>query len=101
MPKLSKPAIRDKQPISGTAIPWRERMRLPVNLAAQIAGVSPASLYKFESQGRLAFRRLGGRTVVVTESLIALIENDEAWAASERGSAARAKRSERSSQAWA
>ncbi|MER9911491.1 hypothetical protein NKJ71_12705 [Mesorhizobium sp. M0050] len=73
---------------------------LPLATAAEIAGVSPASLYRFAAEGRLSFRRLAGRTLVETPSLIALVSAAEPWSPSKRGSAARAKRTERARVAW-
>lgn len=84
-----------------STIAWRERAYLPLREAAQIVGLSRASLYKFESDGRLEFRRLAGRTLVATESLILLIDGAEPWTPSPRGDAARAKRKERAQAAWA
>lgn len=81
-------------------IPWREREFLKINDAAAIAGVSPASLYNFEKQGRLEFRRFAGRTQVVAASLVALLEQAEPWTPSERGSASRAARKERAKRSW-
>lgn len=73
---------------------WRERPLLPLKLASEVAGVSVASLYNFVDQGRLRFRQLGGRTLVETKSLIALVDSAEEWAPSDRGKEARAKRKE-------
>lgn len=71
---------------------WRERALLPMKVAAEIIGVSIASLYRFSDEGRLVLRRLGGRTLVCTKSLIAIVDSAEKWTASDRGSEARAKR---------
>jgi hypothetical protein len=81
-------------------LPWRETANLPLPRAAEIAGVSPAALYGYEKQGRLTFRRLAGRTLVSTESLIALVDKAEPWTPSTRGKEARAKRSERAAASW-
>jgi hypothetical protein len=62
--------------------------------AAELCGVSIASLYRFSDEGRLVLRRLGGRTLVDTKSLIALIESAENWTPYDRGKEARAKRKE-------
>lgn len=67
---------------SEKSVPWRERPLLPLQVAAEITGVSIASLYRFESEERLIFRRLGGRTLVETPSLVALVDAAEPWAAS-------------------
>ena len=44
--------------------PWRDRPLLQLKTASEIAGVSPASLYRFSDEGRLKLRELGGRTLV-------------------------------------
>lgn len=75
-----------------TEIPWRDRPHLQLQTAAEIAGVSEASLYRFASEGLLTFVRLAGRTLVETPSLLAFIARAEPWTPSERGAAARAKR---------
>ncbi|WP_156041775.1 helix-turn-helix domain-containing protein [Bradyrhizobium sp. URHD0069] len=74
--------------------PWRERPLQPMKVAAELCGVSIASLYRFSDEGRLVLRRLGGRTLVETKSLIALIESAEDWTPYDRGKEARAKRKE-------
>lgn len=71
---------------------WHERPLLPLKVASEIIGVSVASLYNFVDQGRLRFRQLGGRTLVDTKSLMALVDNAEEWTPSDRGKEARAKR---------
>lgn len=81
-------------------IHWTERRLLPLKAAAKIIGLSPATLYRLEADGRLKFRRLGGRTLVDTPSLIELIDGSEEWTASDAGSAARAARADRANAAW-
>lgn len=81
-------------------IHWRDRVFLPLKAAANIAGISPASLYRFEARGDLKFRRLGGRTLVETASLVRLLDSSEDWTASEAGSAARKARTERAAAEW-
>lgn len=81
-------------------IHWTDRRLLPVKIAAQVAGLSSATMYRLESQGRVKFKRLGGRTLVETASLIELIDSSEDWTASEHGAAARAARSARCRSAW-
>ena len=88
-------------PSAAADIPWSQRPVLSLKDAAKIAGISVSSLYRYEAAGRLAFGRLGGRTLVQTESLIRLIDSIEPWSASDQGAAARAKRSERAREAWA
>lgn len=73
--------------------PWRERPALTLQLAAQIVGLSTASLYLAEARGDLAFLRLGGRTLVQTASLIKYVDGAEAYKPHPtRGAAGRAKR---------
>lgn len=83
-----------------TEIPWRQRPFLPLLTAAGLLGLSSASLYRLEAEGRLSFNRLGGRTLVTVPSLIKLIDAADSWSPSERGAAARAKRSERARAGW-
>ncbi|MDB5535019.1 MAG: hypothetical protein JWO28_3334 [Hyphomicrobiales bacterium] len=72
--------------------PWRERPNLQLKIAAEIAGVSPASLYRFSDEGKLKLKEFGGRTLVDTKSLIALIESAKDWTPKPRGGEARAAR---------
>jgi hypothetical protein len=65
-----------------------------LKVASEIAGVSPASLYRFSDEGTLKFRELAGRTLVETKSLIDFIDSAKAWAPRDRGKEARAKRKE-------
>ena len=81
-------------------VPWRERPLLPLQTASAIAGVSVASLYKFEGEGKLAFRRFAGRTLVESAGLATLLDAAEPWKASDRGAAARQSRVERSRENW-
>ena len=80
--------------------PWRDRPFQPLQTASEIAGVSVASLYRLAGEGKLKLRRLAGRTLVETESLIELIGSAEPWTPSDRGKAARQRRSEIARAAW-
>ncbi len=91
----SPPTVSKRATVS-----WRERAFLPLATAAEVLGLSPASLYRFEAEGRLVFNRMAGRTLVNVNSLIVLIDSAEEWAPSGRGAAARAKRSERARDRW-
>jgi hypothetical protein len=71
---------------------WQDRAMLSLQLAAEIAGISVASLYRAAGEGRLHLRRLEGRTVVETASLVELLNAAEVWTPSDRGKQARAKR---------
>lgn len=72
--------------------PWRERPFQQMQTASEIAGLSPASLYRFAAEGRLILKKLGGRTLVDTSSLIALIGQAEPWSPSDRAEQARSAR---------
>lgn len=90
---MAKRADKEGQPgETPTGTPWTERPLLTLKAAAEIIGISVASLYRFSDEGRLTFRRLGGRTLVDTKSLIALAEGAEEWTPNDRGKEARAKR---------
>jgi hypothetical protein len=80
--------------------PWRERPLQSLQTASEIAGISVASLYRFASEGRLTFKRLAGRTLVETKSLIALVNSAEDWTPSSRTEKARETRVERARAAW-
>jgi len=60
--------------------------------ASEVAGVSVAALYRAAGNGRLTLRRLEGRTLVETRSLIDFIARAESWKPSDRGKEARAAR---------
>jgi hypothetical protein len=79
---------------------WREAPRLRLKTAAEVSGLSVSSLYNLANDGKLIFRRLAGRTLVDTASLIALIDSDEPWTPSKRGEAARLKRSKEAASRW-
>ena len=81
-------------------IGWTETRLLPLKVAGKIAGLSPATLYRLEAAGKLRFRRLGGRTLVETASLVELIDGSETWTASDMGAAARKARGERAAAGW-
>ncbi|WP_156752770.1 hypothetical protein [Mesorhizobium sp. WSM3873] len=95
------PARADRKKSPKAEIPWRQRPFLPLITAAELLGLSPSSLYRLESERRLTFNRLGGRTLVTVGSLITLIDSADDWTPSDRGSAARAKRQERARAGWA
>lgn len=83
-----EPAKSSKKP----ELPWQDSAFVTLQQASKIIGVSVASLYRFETEKRLVFRRLAGRTLISTPSLIALVSTAEPWSASSGGSAARAAR---------
>jgi hypothetical protein len=92
-PMRAKPAMK-------TEVPWQECAFQTLQAASRIAGVSVASLYRFEGEGRLTFRRLAGRTLVETASLTELLQSAETWTPSDAGGAARTKRAEAARASW-
>jgi hypothetical protein len=72
-----------------------------MKVAAEIAGLSAASLYKYADAGKLALKRMAGRTFVDTASLVELLQSAEPWTPSKAGTAARAARATRAAQARA
>lgn len=73
-------------------LPWRDRAFVPLGVAADILGVSRASVYNLEARGELPFSRVAGRTLVPVTDLKALIDTAQPWSASDRGKEARAAR---------
>ena len=62
---------------------------------------SISRLYEFEKEGRLRFRRLGGRTLLEVRTLVELIDSLPQWTPqTERTEAAVAARSARAEQQW-
>lgn len=92
----------DATPADETAggMSWRDTAFLSLQRAAQVLGISVASLYRLEQEGKVTFRRLAGRTLVKTAGVIALEDADEPWTASQAGSAARVKRAELAANGW-
>lgn len=74
---------------------WRETPHLRLQDAALIAGVSASTLYTLAQQDRLQFVRLLGRTLVDTQSLIALLDTREPWTPSTKPRAAQEAREAR------
>ena len=64
----------------------------PLEKAAAAAGVSQATLYRAEAEGKLTFVRLGGRTLVTADSLKRYIGSAKPWVRSSRADAAQAAR---------
>jgi hypothetical protein len=98
-PQLATPVAHPDDPsknkrFRNTDISWRECPLLPLSTASVVAGPSITSLYRLEAEGKLQFKRLAGRTFVVTRSLIALVNNAEDWTPSDRPKVAHAKRAE-------
>src|SRR5947207_1205119 len=74
-------------------IHWRETENQTLQNASRIAGVSVASLYRAQDDGRLTFKRLCGRVVVPTASLTKFVDGADEWVSSGRGGEARSARS--------
>jgi hypothetical protein len=84
-----------------TSILWRERALITLSNASAVGGISISRLYEFEKEGRLRFRRLGGRTLLEVRSLIALIDSLPQWTPqTKRTEAAVMARSARAGQQW-
>lgn len=60
-------------------VPWFQKPVLPLRVASEVLGVSRSSLYRLQAGGKLTFARIGGKTVIRTESVIALLEAIEDW----------------------
>ena len=91
-------------PASGLArnsIPWQERPFQTVQAAASIVGLSAASIYSAAAKGQIELKKLGGRTLVSTGSLVSFIEQAEDWSPAPKGGAIVAARSARAAQAEA
>lgn len=76
------------------AVPWQNRPYLRMDLTAEVTGLSRSTLYRLAAAGRLTLRRLAGRVVVETASVLTLLDDAEPWQPGTRGAAARARRSE-------
>lgn len=68
-------ARADKTTVRSARVPWRDRPLTTLQAAAEISGLSTGTLYRFEKAGKLSFKRLGGRTLVDTQSLIELVDS--------------------------
>jgi hypothetical protein len=99
-PDVVKPIEATSASEGAGEAPWRDTAFLSLQRAAQVLGISVASLYRLEQTGEVKFRRLAGRTLVKTDGVIALESADEPWTASQAGSAARVKRAELAANGW-
>lgn len=99
MAALRKANPRPQDTKIETATPWRDRPHLTMKVAAEIAGLSTASLYRYAGEGELSLKRLAGRTFVDTASLAKWLQSAEPWQPSASGAAARAARAPRAAQA--
>lgn len=83
------------------ALDWRQIPFHNLKTASRIAGLSIASLYAGARDGRLTFKKLSGRTLVETNSLLEFIESATDWAPSSRSAAAVSERLVRAAERWA
>ena len=104
MPRTAT-ALKSKPP-TATAhaprpdVPWRDRPLINMQTAATIAGISTASLYRYADEGKVTLRKLAGRTLVDTASLIKLVDGAVAYTPSTRTAKACASRIEHARAAW-
>jgi hypothetical protein len=71
-----------------------------VQNSAAVAGCSTGQIYNLARTGRLVLKKLAGRTLVDTSSLIAFIDSAEPWSPSDRNKAANAARVKSARAAW-
>lgn len=100
MPAASALAPHRSHKPDASLVPWQERPLVTIQLASEVSGVSPTSIYRLAGEGRLTLRRLAGRVLVETPGLVKLIESAEPWTPSDQGKAARERRSELARAAW-
>ncbi|WP_425069197.1 hypothetical protein [Reyranella sp.] len=74
---------------------WRKTEYQTLQSASRISGVSVASLYRAQSEARLEFRRLEGRTLVTTLSLNNFVDGAEPWSPAAQGRTAHAAQAAR------
>lgn len=57
---------------------WLENMPLAVSVAefCRLTSLGPTKAYELIAEGRIQVRKIGRRTLVLTKSIIALIEGD-------------------------
>lgn len=60
-------------------VSWRDRPLLTLKVSAELAGCSTATLYGAAARGELTFKRLGGRTLVETASLLRYLDSAAGW----------------------
>lgn len=59
---------------TASGVPWPQRPVLTLRVAGDLLGVSRSSLYRLRARGELTFARVGGKSVVITNSLIGYLE---------------------------
>ena len=96
----SHPKSVNEHATAAAAVHWRDRPFVMVKIASELTGCSPASVYRFEKEGALVFRRLGGRVLVEVKTLAALVDTAEPWKPTGRTDKATAERLRRARAAW-
>jgi hypothetical protein len=71
------PEPRHSAGIGITETRWQDRPMLSMQLASELSALSVASVYRASDDKRLVLRKLYGRTLVVTSSLIDLLNSAE------------------------
>lgn len=63
-------------PAGAIAVDWQSRPTVPVDVAAELLGISRASAFRAVHRGQLPSIRLGRRIVIPTAALRALLSLD-------------------------
>ena len=85
---------------SHAKVHWRDTPLIRMRDASEILGLSVASLYRLAHEGKLVLKKLEGRTLVETRSLIEVADSASDWTPSTRTAAAISKRATRSKDSW-
>lgn len=85
---------------SGAVSNWRDLPLLRMKDASEILGLSVASLYRLAHDGRLKLKKLEGRTLVETKSLIAVVESASDWTPATRTAKATEARKTHAAASW-
>lgn len=93
-------AVQVNHTISAPALSWRDAPFLRMKNASEILGLSVASLYRLAHDGRLKLKKLEGRTLVETKSLIAVVESASDWTPAPKTTKATEARRARSAVSW-
>jgi excisionase family DNA binding protein len=66
----------DERTPDADAVDWQRRPTVPVDVAAELLGISRASAFRAVHRGQLPSIRLGRRIVIPTAGLLALLGID-------------------------
>ncbi len=80
---------------------WRDTPLIRMRDASEILGLSVASLYRLAHDGKLVLKKLEGRTLVETRSLIEVADSASDWAPDGRTKNAVHARQQRAAASWA